>query len=151
MPSSRQSLRILSWVLIAGCLASPLPVQAAGTANFKAVMIYASDEPAPLDRRLEDIEYRLRRMLKFEHYKHSGEGSLTLNLPGSGVISLGNGHQLRVSATDAGGGKVRAQVQWVRGGQALVSTTVKLSRRSPAVLGGISERQGRLIVCLTAY
>jgi len=151
MPIRRHTSFLLAWLVIGCCLAGPLPARAAGTVTFKAVLIYASDEPAPLDRRLEAIEYKLRRMLKFAHYRHSGEGSITLNLPGAGAIPLAGGHQVRISATDAGGQNVRAQVQWLRGGQALVSTTVKLGRRSPAVLGGISERNGQLIVCLTAY
>lgn len=150
MPICKTSWRSLAWILIGVCLLIAGPTRAAGAATFKAVLIYASDEPAPLDRRLEHIEFKLRRMLKFSHYRYMGGGELSLALPGEGAIQLGGGQQLKVGAAPADGGKIRVQVQWLRDGKVVLRTTVKLSRRSPAVLGGISDRKGKLIVSLTA-
>jgi hypothetical protein len=133
--------------ILLGCF---VPAQAGAGVTFKAVMIHASDTPAPIDRRLEHIEYKLRRMLKFEHYKHAGEGSVSVSLPGSGTIQLGGGYSLHIQAADAGKGKVSTQVQWKKGGSSLLKTQTRVSRGSPTVLGGISQGSGKLMVILTA-
>lgn len=151
MPSRSRTQPCWRWlalcILLVVCVA---PVRAGAGVTFKAVMIHASDNPAPIDRRLEHIEYKLRRMLKFEHYKHAGEGSASVSLPGSGTIQLGGGYSLHIQASDAGKGKVSAQVQWKKGGSVLLSTRTRVSRGSPTVLGGVSQGSGKLMVILTA-
>jgi hypothetical protein len=132
-------------VLLGACLAS---AAGAGVHQFDAVMIYASNERAPMDRRLENIEYKLRQVFGFEYYKLVGRGSVSVSVPGSGSISLGGGYTLQVQALAAGKGRVTAEVVWQRGGQVLLRTRTHLGR-SPTVLGGASHEKGKLIVTLT--
>ncbi len=139
------------WLALCVLVVCLLPAYAdAAGATFKAVMIHASDNPSPKDGRIQGIESKLRRMLKFQYYKHAGEGSASVSLPGSGTIQLGGGYSLSIQATDAGGGKISAKVQWKRGGSSLLSTQTRVSRGSPTVLGGVSQGSGKLMVILTA-
>jgi hypothetical protein len=138
-------------VLAAGLwLAAGLPARAQEVVTIQATMILASDQPTAQDPRLDNIEYKLRRTFRFEYYKHIGEGSAAVNLPGATVLNLGGGFQLNLAAADAGKGRVRAAVQWMRGGDAVLNTTVVMSRGVPVVLGGISHEGGTLIVTLVA-
>ena len=131
-------------------LAVGQPAQAQQVVSIQATMIHASDTPVAQDPRLDNIEYQLRRTFRFEYYKHIGEGSAAVNLPGATVLSLGGGFQLNLSAADAGKGRVRATVQWMRGGDVVLNTTVVMNRGVPVVLGGISHEGGTLIITLVA-
>ena len=131
----------------AGILA---PSAGAGLVTFKAVMIYASNEPAPLDRRLEKIEYKLRRVFRFEHYKHAGGGSASVALPGATTLQLGGGHTLSIVASEGKDGNVKAQFTWKKGGSMLLRSSAGLRRGSSTVLGGVSQGKGKLIVTLEA-
>ena len=137
-----------SLLILGLCLLAPLVTGAQDTATLKAVMIYASDKPAPIDLRLENIEYKLRRIFKFEHYLHYGEGTLTLTLPGSGTIKLGKGYELDVQASRISGGRIRAEVTWRKGNVKLLHTAQAVGRKTPAVLGGAGHDDGTLIVTL---
>jgi hypothetical protein len=132
----------------AGLLAFASHSQANGTVTLKAVMIHASNQPAALDRRIENIEYKLRRVFKFKHYKHVGKGNITLSLPGKGTIALGSGYSLEVEASPAGKGRVRTRVHWRKGGSTLLRTSTVVSRSVPTVLGGASHGSGKMIVTL---
>lgn len=121
----------------------------AGPVTVDAMLILASDDPAPLDRRLERVEYKLRPLFRFEHYRHMGEGTGMLNLPGDTTVALGDGYhlELRGSARDGG---TRLEVRWFRGAQALLNTAVHLKPGKPVILGGVPHDKGTLIVTLTA-
>ena len=140
------------WLLAAAVLVlvPAVPVRAAEPVTLSAVMIHASNRPAPLDRRIENIEYKLRKIFKFEHYRHAGQGALTVGLPGSGAIRLGDNHLLQVNASDAGKGRIRTQIKWTRGGTTLLTTTTLVQRgAAPTVIGGPSQGDGKLIVTLS--
>ena len=135
---------------VAGILVPATPAGAAEPVTITAVMIHASNKPAPIDRRIENIEYKLRKIFKFEHYRHVGQGSVSTLLPGSGTIRLGDGHTLQIEASDAGNGYVRTKVTWTRGGSTLISTSTKVKRgAAPTVIGGPSQGDGKLIVTLS--
>lgn len=119
----------------------------ADAVQLHAMRILASNEPAPLDRRLERVDYQLRPLFRFESYRFLSDGSGVINTPGETTIALGDGHSVRVRATGDRGG-VRAEVQWTRGGQTIVSTVVNLKRNRPAILGGVPDGSGTLIVTL---
>ena len=131
-------------------LAAGQPARAQQVVSIQAVMIHASDRPSAQDPRLDNIEYQLRRTFRFEYYKHIGEGSAAVNLPGATVLNLGGDFQLNLAASDAGKGRVRAAVQWMRGSDVVLNTTVVMTRGVPVVLGGISHEGGTLIVTLVA-
>ena len=114
--------------------------------EIEAMLILASNEPAPLDRRLERVDYLLRPVLRFETYRLLGQGSVLLQMPASTSIALGDGHVLNiVSDRDR---RNRVEVTWLRGNTRLLSTAVNLQRGKPAILGGVPQGDGRLIVTL---
>jgi hypothetical protein len=119
------------------------------TLSVNAILIRASNDPAPLDTRLDVIEYKLRRLFQFEHYRFMGEGTATLGLPGESVLSIGSGNRMEIHVFHADGSRVRTQVRWLKNDQVLLSTTVVMSRNVPVVLGGVPDGNGTLIVALT--
>lgn len=119
----------------------------AQTVTMEAMLIHASDRPAALDYRLDKVEYRLRRIFGFEHYGFLGESRTLLTLPSQTTASLGHGYTLWVNAAGRDG-RVRAEVQWRRGSEILLSTTVSQKRGVPAVLGGPPHDGGTLILVL---
>lgn len=135
-------------LFLAACLLTPLCVQAQNMVTLKAVMIYASEKPAPIDQRLENIEFKLRKIFKFEHYLHYGEGSVALSLPGSGTIRLGKGYELDVEASKSSSGRIRAKITWRKNEVKLLSATQQVGRKTPTVMGGAGHNDGTLIVTL---
>lgn len=141
------------WLTIAMMLAVFATVSVADSGRpvtLEAKMILASNDPAPIDPRMERIDFQLRRILRFETFRLLGEGQVMLGLPGSGQIDLGEGNHLEISATGQPG-KVRAQVQWVKDGSPVVNTAVSIKGDGFVILGGIPHRSGgKLIVTLNA-
>lgn len=115
--------------------------------SLRAMLIYASNEPAPLDQRLEKVEYKLRRILQFETYRFLGDASAILQLPGEVTMDLGQGHRLQITA-DKGKKGVGATVEWWSGEERLLTTRVTIQSGSPAILGGPKHKEGNLIVVL---
>jgi hypothetical protein len=121
----------------------------AGTVTIEAMMIHASNDAAPMDRRLERVEFQLRRIFGFQFYKHYGEGQAVVNLPGQTALALGHGFHLDINAQHKDG-KIRAQVNWIRGGESLLNTTVSMKPGNHVILGGVPFEGGTLIVTLVA-
>jgi hypothetical protein len=143
--------RAFKVVLLASvCLPAAVAVSRAEPVTIQATLILASNEPAPLDSRLDRIEYKLRRIFGFEYYRHYGAGSALLNLPGESTVDLGHGFRLSISASGAKDDKIRTSVQWFRGDEMVLNTTVGMKRGVPVILGGISHEGGTLIVTLVA-
>jgi hypothetical protein len=137
-------------LLAFACLLATAAVSRAEPATIQATLILASNDPAPLDSRLDKVEYKLRRIFGFEYYRHYGQGSAALNSGGQTSIDLGHGFRLSVSASDSKGDKIRTSVQWFRGDEMVLNTTVGMKRGVPVILGGISHEGGTLIVTLVA-
>lgn len=116
--------------------------------TLKVLMIQAQNDSAPIDRRLERVEYKLRRVFGFQFYKYVGEGSISLPPGGQGTIELEQGHHLKIKLGGGRGGN--AEVRWIHENRALLSTSVKLSGDGPLVLGGVPSNGGKLILVLTA-
>ena len=116
--------------------------------TIEAKMILASNDPAPLDRRLERVDYQLRRILRFETFRLLGEGSAMVNLPGTTRIDLGSGSHVEIQASGGKDDRVRAQVVWIKDGATMVNTTVSMKREAVVILGGIPHDRGTLIVTL---
>lgn len=150
MLAHKRILRMLLPAMLAAWLSGPVSARAERVASIDATLILASNDASAQDPRLEKVEYKLRRIFGFEYYKHLGEGTGMVNLPGGTTIGLGHGCRLEISASDAGGGRVRASVQWIRDENVALNTTVVMSRGTPVILGGISHAGGTLIVTLVA-
>ena len=137
-------------LLVIACLLAGVVASGAEPVTIQATLILASNNPAPMDSRLDRIEYKLRRIFGFEYYRHYGEGSALLNLPGESTVELGHGFQIAISSSSSKDGKIRASVQWFRGDEMVLNTTVGMKRGVPVILGGISHEGGTLIVTLVA-
>ena len=151
MPN-RSVKRILVLLGLCGVLAGAgnSSARADGMVTIQATMILASNDRAPMDSRLETIEYKLRRVFGFEYYRHYGEASVSLSLPSQTTMDLGHGFSLVVNATGSHDGKIRAGVMWLRGAETVLNTTVSMNRNTPVILGGVQHENGTLIVSLTA-
>lgn len=132
------------------CLLATAAVSRSEPVTIQAMLILASNDPAPLDSRLDKVEYKLRRIFGFEYYKHYGEGAAVLNLPGQSSVELGHGFRLNLTSSGSKDDKIRTSVQWFRGDEMVLNTTVGMKRGVPVILGGISHDGGTLIVTLVA-
>ena len=117
--------------------------------SVKAMLILATDEGRPMDRRLERVEYQLRRVFKFQYYELLGTAEGSISLPGSVNLDLGHDNNLHIEASGKGA-RPRAQVVWKRSGEVVLNTTINVTRKNHVVLGGIPYGSGRLIVTLVA-
>lgn len=120
----------------AGLLAS------AGAASLEGILISASNEPGQTDRRLSAYEPTLKRILRFESYQYVGGDRASLEVPATGNLSLGDGHELEVTTEPSDGKAVHVKVRWTAGGRTLMNTGLVLRPGVPAVLGGPSTGKG---------
>ena len=129
-----------------------VPARAADGVTVDALLILATNEQKPMDRRLERVEFQLRRIFKFEYFEYQGQGQAQVSLPSTFTIDLGGGHELRVNATGKDD-RVRAEVEWVGDGRSLLRTTVNMKKGAQAILGGVpdKEKKGTLIVTLVVH
>jgi len=150
MRAHKTSQVLVIGLLAVACLLATAAVSRAEPVTIHATLILASNDPAPLDSRLDKVEYKLRRIFGFEYYRHYGEGSAVLNLPGQSTVDLGHGFRLSISASGSKDDKIRTSVQWFRRDEVVLNTTVGMNRGVPVILGGISHEGGTLIVTLVA-
>ena len=124
-------------LLLAGLVAL-LGSARAERASLQGILLSASNEPGQTDRRLAPYEPNLRRILRFESYRFLGEDSATIDVPASGSLSLGDGHDLEVTTERSDGKSIHVKVRWTAGGRTLMNTGLVLRPGVPAVLGGPS-------------
>ncbi len=139
----------MKWIfgfLVGAVLLSAPPAAVAQPMEIEAMLILASNDPAPLDRRLERVDYVLRPLLRFETYRLIGQGTVMVNTPGTASIALGDGHSVNLRTGRTRGSHV--EVSWMRGENRLLGTSVSLQRGKPTILGGVPHEGGRLIVTL---
>ena len=110
----------------------------AESTSLQGILITASNEPGQTDRRLAQYEPTLRRILRFESYHYVGADNTSVDVPASGSLSLGDGHQLEVTTERSDGKTVHLKVRWTAGGRTLMNTGLVLRPGVPAVLGGPS-------------
>jgi len=132
----------LAFLLIA--LASVAVTAGAAQASVQGILITASSQPGGTDRRLAQYEPTLRRILRFESYHYVGEDRAQLEVPASGTLSLGDGHQLEVTAEQSDGKSVYVKIKWSSGGRSLMNTGLTLRPGVPAVLGGPAKGDGEV-------
>ncbi|MBU0678923.1 MAG: hypothetical protein KJ626_12495 [Verrucomicrobia bacterium] len=116
--------------------------------TLDAILIHANNDGATQDSRLEHIEFKLRRIFNFEYYQYFGGSSSGVTVPAATTLNLGHGYNLEVNLSRAGDGRVRAQVRWLKDGESLLATSVKMKRGVPTILGGPPYDRGTLIVVL---
>ena len=111
---------------------------AAEHTSIQGILISASNEAGQTDHRLSEYEPTLRKILRFESYRHLGEDRASLDVPALGSLSLGDGHQLEITTESSDGKSIKIKVRWTAGGRTLMNTGLVLRAGVPAVLGGPS-------------
>lgn len=124
-------------LLLAACSAL-LGTARAERATIEGILIAASNEAGSTDRRLAPYEATLRRILRFETFRHLGADRASLDVPASGSLEVGDGHQLALETESSDGKSVHVKVRWTAGGRTLMNTGLVLRPGVPAVLGGPS-------------
>ena len=142
-------MKKLPYILFAWLLLGIASFARAETADLEAYLIYASNDPAPLDYHLDAVIPKLRSVLKFQNYELMGQGGGMVNSPGETTIDLGKGHSLEVKVKREKGERFRVEVRWIHGGKNMVSTAATVSRNQPLILGGVKHANGNLVVTLT--
>lgn len=138
------------WHILAVCLALGATTVRSDVADVDAMLIYASNDSAPLDYKLDAVVPKLRSVLKFQSYELLGTGSGAIHVPGAISIDLGKGHSLDIKVAGDKGDRFKLDVNWMQDGKILVSTRAGVSRKSPLVLGGVPYKNGKLVVTLIA-
>lgn len=125
-------------LLFAALCGVALAARAADRASIQGILISASNEAGQTDRRLAQYEPTLKRILRFDSFRHLGEDSTSLEVPASGSLSLGDGHQLEIATESSNGKTIHVKVRWTAGGRTMMNTGLVLRPGVPAVLGGPS-------------
>ena len=133
----------IAWLALGVCSAF------AETADMDALLIYASNDPAPLDYHLDSVVPKLRSVLKFQNYELLGSGSGAVNSPGETTIDLGRGHSLEIRLKSERKDRFKVEVRWMHDGKVQVSTGATVGRNQPLILGGVKHANGNLVVTLT--
>jgi len=138
------------WYILAASLVLGATTVSADVADMEALLIYASNDSAPLDYKLDPVVPRLRTVLKFQSYELIGSGSGAVHLPGTTTIDLGKGHSLEIKIKSEKKDRYKVEVKWIQDGKVLVSTGASMARNNPLVLGGVQYKNGKLVVTLIA-
>jgi hypothetical protein len=113
-----------------------LASHAADHAAVQGILISASNEPGQTDRRLAQYEPTLRKILRFESFKFLGDDNTGVDVPASGSLSIGDGHELILTTERFDGKSLHLKVRWIAGNRTLMNTGLVLRPGVPAVLGG---------------
>lgn len=132
------------WFL--GGSAMPFLAPQVHAAEIQATLIYASSDPASLDARLDPIEYKLRKLFRFETYQLMDQLVQPLNARSQTVFRFPEEIEVELESGKGSDDQFSATIRWSRKGEALMSTGVRLRRGQPTVLGGPSYRNGSLIL-----
>lgn len=118
-------------------------------ASVEIRLIYASSvDRAPLDTRLDSIEFKLRRLFRFESYRLLQAKSVILPPNSERDVPFQDGYSLKLSSQGGSHPSRPVTVVWSRNGKPLMSTRVRLSGKQPTVLGGPEYKNGTLILTL---
>jgi hypothetical protein len=129
---------ILRLTLLLAAFTVLLATGRAERASFQGILITASNERGQTDGRLAQYEPTLRRILRFESFHYVGADGTSLDVPASGNLSLGRGHELEIETERSDGKAVHVKVRWTSGGRVFMNTGLVLRPGVPAVLGGPS-------------
>lgn len=117
---------------------------ASGGVTIRGILISASNEKGESDRRLASFVPNLKRILRFESFQFLGEDSASIGVPGSGELSLGNGHSVELTTESSDGKTVLLKVRWSAG----VRHEYVLQRGGTTVLAGPSTGRGEMVAVI---
>jgi hypothetical protein len=122
--------------LLLALVAWPSVSRAADQASVHAILITASKEKAPADRRLAPYEATLQRNLPESSFRFVAEG--TASVAGSGTrasISLGSGHAVQLQGGSRDGDGISIKVRWMSGRNVVMNNSFTFQPGVPIVLG----------------
>lgn len=124
--------------LVLGALAALVPLApisraAAESASVQVILVIASNEKGPADRRLAPYEAALQRNLPESSFRLAGEGSATVGSDKPASVALAQGHRVEFRREASGGGILLA-VQWKNGNETLVRGTMRAVPGEPFVM-----------------
>ncbi|MGJ3243278.1 MAG: hypothetical protein ACFE0O_10045 [Opitutales bacterium] len=142
----RRPARLFPVLLMITTLAGAPPLVAQSAEPLTAMLVLATPEAGPPDKRLARLEPRLRKIFQFAGYRQLDAARARVAVPGDTTFTLTDGHRLQVALSPADDRKVRAALTFTRGKQTLIRTTLLLQPGVPAILGGPRYRDGTLIL-----
>jgi hypothetical protein len=137
-------------VLLA-CFARPLAARAADDASVHAILITASKEKAPADKRLAPYEATLQRNLPESSFTYVAEATASVSGKNSRNISLADGHRIELQGIDKDAEGITMKVRWLNGNVVVMNNAFTFKPGVPIVLGQRPGGDGNVpIVILVA-
>lgn len=133
--------------VLAVCGWSAMPAAAAQVVEVEAILVQASNQPGPGDRRLAGVENQLRQVFQFQRYEVLGVRRQTMRVTQQVRLDMGHGYAVNIHSSP-GNGRIRAQIEWFHGGTRLLNTSINQAPGVPAILGGPPYGGGTLILVL---
>jgi hypothetical protein len=126
-------------------------VRAAEGASVHAILITASKEKAPADRRLAAYEPTLQRNLPESSFRYVGEGRATVTGNAKASITLDGGHQVILEGGSRDADGILLKVRWLSGKTVVMNNAFTFQPGVPIVLGQRPSGDGNVpIVILIA-
>ena len=121
--------------LLLACFAPAVAARAADDASVHAILITASKEKAPADKRLAPYEATLQRNLPESSFTYVAEGAASVSGKNSRNISLGDGHRIELQGIDKDADGISMKVRWLNGNAVVMNNTFTFKPGVPIVLG----------------
>jgi hypothetical protein len=103
---------VITAFLLSGAASRPALAADSGRTTLNAILVIASSERGPSDRRLAAYEANLKRTLRFESFRYVGAGSATVAAGGTGSIALPGNNRLELQADKSDGRPMRVTVRY---------------------------------------
>ena len=144
----RRLALLLSVLLASSLLSSDLT---AAETKVHAILITASQEKAPADRRLAPYEATLQRNLPESSFRFVGEGTTQVAAKTRSSINLGSGHRVDLEGGEKDADGILIKVRWLNGKVMVMNNSFTFQPGVPIVLGKRSRDDGNVpIVILIA-
>jgi hypothetical protein len=142
----------LAFVLLFGIIAQPVTALGADSVSVHAILITASKEKAPADKRLAPYEETLQRNLPESSFRLVNESSATIaGKSGRASITLGSGHRIELEGGSKDADGIVIKVRWLNGSTLVMNNAFTFRPGVPIVLGQRGSGDGEVpIVILVA-
>ncbi|MGH7945808.1 MAG: hypothetical protein ACREH8_06590 [Opitutaceae bacterium] len=128
-----KSTFVVSLLLAIGLL--PLCARAADGASVHAILIIASEEKAPADRRLAPYEATLQRNLPESSFRFVADGSVAISGHKSRASISLDGHRIELEGGSKDGDGILVKVRWRKGKNVVMNNAFTFQPGVPIVLG----------------
>lgn len=108
----------------------------AESAQVEVILVMASNSGQGVDAQLKPYAETLQRLFRFSTYEQKDRKVLSIDAPGGMTTNLFGGTQLQLDLEALTDGKLPVNLDWRRGEQKLLRTSLRLNPKTPAVVGG---------------